>query len=270
MIYFEDYLKDLRSAGRYSFTGNQAAIELGISKKSLISRCYIAKKNGDLISPARNFYVAVPPEYRKIGSLPPEELIPLLMEHWGLNYYACLLSAAHYHGASHQKAQVFQVMVPKQIKDIHIGKVWIQFIYKKEWELPLEFLTKRVVKTGYLTLSSPELTLMDLLNYPKVSGGLNSIATVLSELIEAIDLNRLQDLLKKSKTSAWWQRLGCILEKIEVMEEMKNDQILALLRKHAEETKVSWISLVPGLPIKEMRRNSLWKVIENADIEGDL
>ena len=36
------------------------------------------------------------------------------MAHLSQPYYVALLSAAAYHGAAHQKPQVFQVMVPRR------------------------------------------------------------------------------------------------------------------------------------------------------------
>ncbi len=113
---FQDYIKKIRSLGQYSFTSDQALRDLNISRNALNSRVYKLKKKGEIISPAKNFYIIVPPEYREMGCLPAEEIIPLLMNYLDLNYYVALLSAAHYHGASHQKAQIFQVITASRLK----------------------------------------------------------------------------------------------------------------------------------------------------------
>jgi len=60
--------------------------------------------------------------------------------------------------------------------------------------IPKENIT---VNTGYLKVSSPEVTAMDLLRYTSKSGGLNHIVTVLSELIESIDPDKLLVLVMK-------------------------------------------------------------------------
>ena len=52
-------------------------------------------------------------EFRDKGCLPASHFIPYLMEHLGEKYYAGLLSAAEYHGAAHQRTQVFQVLVAR-------------------------------------------------------------------------------------------------------------------------------------------------------------
>ena len=57
----------------------------------------------EIASPARGFYVVVPPEYRRLGCLPADQFIPSLMEHRKIPYYVALLSAAQYHGAAHHR-----------------------------------------------------------------------------------------------------------------------------------------------------------------------
>ena len=52
------------------------------------------------------------------------------MRHLGVDYRISLLRAAAFYGASHQAAQVFQVVVPKQIRIISIGRQRIQFVYQ--------------------------------------------------------------------------------------------------------------------------------------------
>ena len=51
------------------------------------------------------------------------------MHHLGLTTDSVLRAAA-FHGASHQAAQIFQVIVPKQLRPIAIDRQRIQFIYQ--------------------------------------------------------------------------------------------------------------------------------------------
>ena len=87
--------------------------------------------------------------------------------------------------ATHQKPAKFQVVSDKRIKrDLIFGSVEIKFIYKKSLlNLPTRNIT---VDTGYLEVATPELALLDLLSYPDHAGGLNHIATVLSELADSL------------------------------------------------------------------------------------
>lgn len=264
---FHNYLKTVRASGRYAFTADEAIADLNISRNALNCAVYKLKKKKDIISPAKHLYVILPPEHQALGCLPAEELVPILMKHWNVPYYVCGLSAAYYHGASHQKPQVFQVMTNKRLKDLECGRVKIIFVYKKNLE-PL-LIEKRVVKTGYLSIASPELTALDLLTYRKLAGGLNSIATVLSELIEAMNVDRLLEIIKSVSEHAWWQRLGYILENIEIMEPKNLEKTLSALRQHAKAQQLVWVPLASELPIKGVKRDKFWMIIENTTIEVD-
>ncbi|MEN8236051.1 MAG: type IV toxin-antitoxin system AbiEi family antitoxin [Pseudomonadota bacterium] len=267
MIEISEYIKKVRASGRWCFTTGQAIADLKISQPALRSGIYRLKKKGDIVSPAKNLYVIVPPEYQYLGCLPAAELIPILMKHWGLNYYACLLTAGMYHGASHQKPQIFQIMVAKQIKPLICGKVRVEFIRKKDMNgLPLQDF---VVKTGILKVSSPELTAIDLLLYRLQSGGLNNIATVLSELLEVMIPHKLIETANLVEEKACLQRLGYILEHIDPMEDEKRDDIVAKLHEYTATLKLTPVSLMAGLPTKNCSLNKKWMIIENTTIEND-
>lgn len=265
---FQNYIKSIRSSGHYAFTTEKALADLRISKNALNCGTYKLKKKGDIVSPAKNLYVIVPPEYQPMGCLPAEELIPILMKHWDLPYYVCILSAAQQHGASHQKPQIFQVMTNKQIKPIICGKVRIEFIYKKS--LDEKLVQKKVVKTGYLNISPPELTAMDLFIYAHQAGGINNIATILSELIESINIEKLMELIEKSTERAWVQRLGYVLEHIDSMTPDHQSKIINAIDHYLKKQQLNPVALAPELPIRGATRNSRWLIIENTTIESDL
>jgi predicted transcriptional regulator of viral defense system len=273
MAKFSEYLKNLRQSGRLSFTINQASSDLGISKHNVLASIFRIKKSGEIISPAKGFYVIIPPEHQLQGCLPASQLVPILMQHLKINYYVGLLSCAMYHGATHQKPNSFQIISDKQIrKNLKFGQVSIDVIYKKSLaNLPLKEI---VVDSGYLKISSPELTMMDLLLYPNRSGGLNHIATVLSELIEAIDVKKLLDLANISKQKFWLQKLGYILEKIDVENLKHKQKIIITLQKYLFSGKKNiaknYVALAPEILIKDYPRCKKWMVVENTSIESDL
>ena len=246
MAKFSEYLKDLRQSGRLSFTINQASSDLGISKHNVLASIFRIKKSGEIISPAKGFYVIIPPEHQLQGCLPASQLVPILMQHLKINYYVGLLSCAMYHGATHQKPNSFQIISDKQIrKNLKFGQVSIDVVYKKS-----------------------------LANLPNRSGGLNHIATVLSELIEAIDVKKLLDLANISKQKFWLQKLGYILEKIDVENLKHKQKIIITLQKYLFSNKKNiaknYVALAPEIPIKDYPRCKKWKVVENTSIESDL
>lgn len=264
-----DFVKTIRKQGKRSFTIGELAAFHGISRNYARVLSHRMIKSGDLISPAKGFYVIVPPEYQNYGSIPPEELVPLLMRHLDVDYYVALLSAGLFYGATHQKPSRFQVITQKRIKHpLTFGDVKIDIIYKKSLEkLPIR---KFPVSTGYLNVAEPELIVLDLFDYPNSSGGLNHIATVLSELIEVLRGDELIHLAIQTKREYHLQRLGYVLNKIDPIEEEKALKLMRALATYIEANRKKYIPLVSEIPSAGCPRHKKWKIIENAEIESDL
>jgi predicted transcriptional regulator of viral defense system len=211
--------------------------------------------------PYRGFYVIVPPEYREAGCLLPEQFIPDLMDHLGEVYYAGLLSAAEYHGAAHQRPQVFQVVVAKDRRPIRCGKMRVEFIFRKNTAMiPTE---SRNTPAGILKIATPEATALDLIGYVRHCAGLDNVATVLTELVEKIDAGRLLQMAELSPI-AWVQRLGYLIELVGAHE--KAEGIAGYIQK-------KWpvrTPLAPSLGIKGAKMESRWRVFVNTQVEPDL
>lgn len=263
------YIKQIRQRGKRYFTLDQLISELKLSKNAALNAIHRLKVKGDLITPAKGLYVIVPPEHQLQGSVPADELVPILMHYLNADYYVSLLSGAQYHGASHQKPACFQVITNKRIKHpLEFGQVKLGIIYKKSLaKLPTQEVT---VATGYLKLASPELVIFDLLSYPNHAGGLNHIATVLSELIEVIDADKLIQLAEIIQEKAWLQRLGFILEQIYPEDERKVLLLVDRLQKYLEGKMFVFVSLASELPKSSYPRIKKWRIIANTDIESDL
>ncbi len=267
MMTLDDYIKGLTARGRAYFTAQQAINELGISPAALHSRVHRLKLKGEIASPAKNLFVPISAEYHQMGCIPAADLAVILMRYLDQEYYVGLLSAAMYHGASHQKPQIFQVVVNKQIPALHIGTVSIEFIFKKDiHNLPSNTIT---VKSGYMNISSPEVTAMDLMLYPHRIGGINAIATILSELIETLDPDKLISLAKAQHAKSWAQRLGWILDQIDTLDNEKKELLLIKLLSFLKNQKLYFIPATPELSIAGCNRNKKWKIIENTTVESD-
>ena len=83
-----DYVGGLAARGRYHFTAAEMRQSLGVSPAAAKQALLRLAKQGQVASPARGFYVIVPPEYRQLGCLPADQFIPALMEQHKLTYYA--------------------------------------------------------------------------------------------------------------------------------------------------------------------------------------
>lgn len=255
------YIEDLAASGRYSFTSREAQPSLRVSADASKLALNRLSKQGLIASPARGFYVIVPPEYRSLRCLPADQFIPALMKRLALPYYVGLLSAAQYYGAAHQRPQEFQVLLDKKRRPIACGMVRVAFIVRKRVrDVPVQtFNTPR----GTLPVSTPEATALDLVGYQQQSGGLDLVATVLSELAEPIDPNKLP-AAAASAPIAWAQRLGYLLERVGAGE--KASGLKLYVRAHAAE----WTGLLPKAPGRGASRNEDWKLYVNADVEPDL
>lgn len=185
-IFARTYIDRLAAAGRYHFTSADTRHALDVSPEAARQALNKLSRQGLIVaSPARGFYVIVPPEYRSLGCLLAEQFIPALMAQKDRPYYAGLLSAAQYYGAAHQRPQEFQVFLEKNRRPISCGRVRFAFIARKQIErVPVKkFNTAR----GEILVSTPEATAIDLAGYPRHAGGHDHVATILSELAEQID-----------------------------------------------------------------------------------
>ncbi len=256
-----DFISELMAKGRYTFIVEEAATVLGQSLVAIRAALRRLGKKGEITMPYRGFWVIVPPEYRSIGCLPPDQFVPQLMEHLNEPYYATLLSAAEYHGAAHHRPQIFQVMVAKNRPGIDCGKVRIRFIARKNIaEIPtVPFKTPR----GCLKLSSPEATAFDLVGYPERSAGLDNVATILAELSEDLNGKKLVEAAKMSPV-AWAQRLGYILELVGA------EGPAAELAKYVESGRLVPTPLIRSKSVKGAIKNERWRVMLNGVVEAEI
>lgn len=259
-----DYIDNQIRQGKCSFSLAAAVKELGKTREAILSSIAHLLFKGQLVSPAKGFYLIVGPEYQVLKCLPAEHFIPYLMEYWRCEYYAALLTAARYHGATHQSLHVFQVIIPKHKPALICGKVKVTFIVNKNLKkTPTQKIT---TSKSTLIVSTPEGTAMDLMNYPNQSGGLSHIATVLSELQESMKPEKLLLLAENQKTLYWKQRLGYLLEIIGAME------LAEVLKTHLKkQKKLDYIPLMPTIKKTDnIKKNITWKILENTTIESDI
>lgn len=257
----KDYIELLASSGRYHFGSREAREALGVSVDAAKLALSRLKRQGLIASPARGFYVIVPPEYRTLGCQPADQFIPALMAAKDQSYYAGLLSAAQYYGAAHHRPQAFQVFLEKNRRPIECGKVRVTFIARKRIrEVPTRsFNTPR----GEIRVSTPEATAIDLAGYPGHAGGLEGVATVIAELVDVIDAALLPEAAATAPLS-WAQRLGYLLERLEAGD--KAGPLRDYVREHVHE----YTPLVPGASPAVGEPAGDWKVIVNATVEPDV
>ena len=266
---FSSYLTQLLSQGQVVFSAAQAQEALGIGKGAFLDAAEKQQRRGNLISPRRGFYVIVPPQYLAMGALPPSWYIDGLMAHEKRPYYVGLLKAAELHGATHQAVMEFQVVTDKQLPKIRAGRSSIVFYYRKDFSAVADGLQDHKTDTGHMKISGPALTALDLLRYPHAAGGFGHIATVLSDLGDRIEPEKLASLSGAFERTAC-QRLGYLLDTL------GHEERAHLLHEALLQGPVlPWIELEPPLAAdadfapEPVLRDKHWHVIVRRVPEAD-
>ncbi|WP_299774087.1 type IV toxin-antitoxin system AbiEi family antitoxin, partial [uncultured Tateyamaria sp.] len=145
-------------------------------------------------------------------------------------------------------------------KDIHCGNVKITFIANKQAaNIPTRpFNTPR----GILKVSTPEATALDLIAYSDRVGGLDMVATVLSDLADEINPRELARL-SETAPIARVQRLGFLLDHVE------HSKVSEMLQPLVEREARDYTSLAPDRPSHQSAKDKRWKVYVNASVEID-
>ena len=263
------YVSRLLSAGRTVFTAEEAERVLGVGRGAFLDAAERLQRRGALLGPRRGFYVVVPPQYGSWGGPPPAWYIDTLMRHEGHAYYVGLLKAAELHGATHQAVMEFQVVSDKRLPKIRAGRNLLVFYFRKDMEAVTAGTEGLKTDTGTMTVSSAALTALDLLRYPQASGGIDSVATVLSDLGEKIDPEQLGTLAALVERPVV-QRLGYLLDHLG--HGALTGPMLASLRARGS---LPWTELDrrevrdPDFALEPQQRDPRWRVVARCVPEPD-
>lgn len=220
---------------------------------------------GWIVSPWQNFYVIVPIQYKLKGEVPPSYYIDELMQFLGRKYYVSLLTAAGLHGAGHQRAMSFFVTVDGAALRNAVRSGTKLLLFQKK-DIDLRFTKEVRTEGGYMNLSSPLMTALDLVQDERKVGGLSRVAEILCELAEKLELNDGQLELIGQYGSPIRQRLGYLLRVLE-LEDME-DLWFDLCMKTG--TKFKYVLLKPSVERHEDdERDKRWKIIINQEFDID-
>lgn len=263
--YLDSFIDQQRANGKYTFTTDGLHSLLDVSENALKKSLQRLKSQKAVVMVRKGFYVIVPPEYRTKGIIPTSFYVNDLMKFLNRDYYVGLLNAAAYHGAAHQQPQNYSVITEGiALRPIKNDNVAIHFYIKKSWNK--KDVVKKKVDTGYITISSPELTALDLVNYFNEVGGFNRVATVLEELKEVIQADQFIETVKQYGDIAVIQRLGYLLECV-----LEENSLSDVLYNYLESVGYYPVLLRPQRKKPEnMITGNKWKIVPNVEIEADI
>jgi predicted transcriptional regulator of viral defense system len=250
-----------QSKGVYYFIRDEALKATQVSEEAfkkaagrLAAKKRIARIRG-------GFFVIIPLEYSFTGIIPADWFIDDLMKYVKQRYYVGLLSAAALHGAAHQQPQQFQIVTNRSLREIKLKNMSIRFFYKKNADATV--IKKIRVQTGYVSVSTPEATALDLVRYAKSIGGLDRVLTVLKELGESMSPLELVEAARKDEDFAVAQRVGWLLERAG-FNNVVND-----LANWISGSNIFLVKLDPSLPVRGAKRDNRWRLLINTELEAD-
>lgn len=248
--------------GISSMTTQEIAQLLHIPPDQVRVRLSSQRRAGAIVSPARGFWIPVPPDRILWGAPEPNAYINDMMSHLKSDYYVGWLSAAFFHGVSHQAIQEFQVATSKNIPDREVGRSRLRFFLRSQIN---KIPTVRIAtSSSFVRVSSVGATMLDITADPDISGGLNNVATVVSELAWEND-NFMNDVLAAApahNTTAL-RRLGWILEHIANIDELDALMAVCAARNSAP-------SYLAPRTVKDGYLDTRWSIFINKEVDPDL
>ncbi len=249
--------------GLHFITTVDAAEVLGVDVTSVPASLERPRKAGKLVSVTKQGWVPVPPEFRSVGAPPAGHFIHPLMEHLGHSYYVGFLSAAAVLGASHQAPMVFQVVTPARLRRRKIGRSCIHFIQRAAAvKRPRQ---QHRVPTGRIWVSTPEVTVFDLVDSPQDGAGLSNVATVAGYLL----MDGRLDPVALASIGAHYpvltaQRCGYLIDFMVAETGVQFDT--EPLRSVVAGCRYRLLAAGGG----DGHRNTRWHMVVNSEIEHDL
>ncbi|MGA7180440.1 MAG: type IV toxin-antitoxin system AbiEi family antitoxin [Thiobacillaceae bacterium] len=269
MAPLEYYLDALLKRGRAYFSRDDVAAALSLKPQALAAALTRAINKHRLANPRHGFYLILRPEDQISGAPDPVKWIDPLMKHQGIDYRISLLRAAAFHGSSHQASMVFQAVVPRQLRDVIIGRHRLQFLYQgREAFAQLnkaDLVDQMKSDAGFAKVAGVELTLLDCVRYFHKAAGINGVAQIAKDIGANANPRALAKAAAVYENSVV-RRLGYLLERAghgrqaRALEPFVSQAKTTLLLDPAVKPIVAALAQVH-------ERNAKWKLMINETVE---
>ncbi len=267
----ERFVDDRLIQGRATFSREEAEAVLDLSPDALTAALVRLAARKRIASPRKGFFLILRPEDQVTGAPDPAQWIDPLMRALQLDYRVSLLRAAAFHGASHQAAMVFQVVVPRQLRGIELGRHRIEFVYQAPASFAnvnqAEALDRIKTAAGYARVAGVELTLLDCARYFHKAGGIHTVAQVARDIGAKAEPKRLAQLAAAYEASCA-RRVGYVLQQVGHPRQARSLEPFALKAK-------AFVPLDPAIkPVSSLlatpgERDAQWKLLIHEPVELD-
>jgi predicted transcriptional regulator of viral defense system len=174
----------------------------------------------------------------------------------GEPYYLGGLWALTFHRLTDQQySSVVDVFVARRHAASTVGAARLLF-HKGERARLLNGFMEAEIEGAKVRVSTPERTLLDLLDRPVLVGGIAEALRLVQQALPLVSVGPLVEQAAQGSRPSTCQRVGVLLERAGV-----SPRKLAPLRRRLRETK-SLLSLVEGNP-RTGSVNPRWRVVEN-------
>lgn len=259
-----EYIKKLLSVEEYSFSLNEIREQTGKTEVSIKRELDRLIEKGEITNLRKGFYLIITPRYSTAKKLPLQLYCEKLFNHLNRNYYIALYTAAKFHGASHQQIQQDYIVTERsKFNDISKNNIDIRFFTTSNW--PGKNIQIKKSDAGIYKVSSPALTIVDLIHHQGKLGGINRMLATIEELSEEVQESDLIELLNWYPNKSTLQRCGFLLEKLGISEELQN-----MIFTNLKSSKIFPVLLSPKSDEKPGAVDNKWKVDINVKLESDL
>jgi len=268
----------LLASGEKLVSTERVAQLLGVRPARVSRSLTTARRDRRIVSITKGMWAPVEEGWRHRGAHPPAEYLDDLMAHLGHRHYVAYRSAAAVYGVSHHSFAAFQVAVDVYCRDRAIGGVPLRFVRSAR----VGVVPVRHQPFGHsagVTVSTPEATVLDLVDRPQLGGGLDYVATILGDMqafgmLDGRELASVSALYPK----AVGQRAGHILDYMgrELAGILDRPLDLAPLEQALAARGAETVTLSCGQEAPPTRTAAAsvvarrWKVLVDYDIEHDL
>ena len=260
----KEYIRYLLSIENYSFSLDEIAKETAGSSNSLEFELLRLSEKGEIVNLRKGFYLIITPRYSSAKKLPIQLYCEKLFKYLNRNYYVSLFSAAKFHGASHQKVQRdYLITEQPKFNDISKNNIDIRFFTTRNWTD--KNIQQKKSDAGVFKISSPALSIVDLIHYQTKLGGINRVLTTIEELTEELTKHDLAELLSWYPNKSTLQRFGFLLEELGAVEEFRE-----MIYSELKVKNFFPVLLSPKSKEKPGAVDNRWKVDVNVKLESDL
>jgi predicted transcriptional regulator of viral defense system len=260
----KEYIKYLLSIENYSFSLNEITQATAGSSNSLKFELHRLSDKGEIVNLRKGFYLIITPRYSSAKKLPIQLYCEKLFNHLNRNYYVGLFSAAKFHGASHQQVQRDYLITEKpKLNDISKNTLDIRFFTATKW--PDKNIQQKKSDAGIFKISSPALTIVDLIHHQTKLGGINRMLATIEELTEELRESDLLDLVSWYPNKSTLQRFGFLLEELGMQEKYQE-----IIYSELKAKNFYPVLLSPKSKEKPGAVDNRWKVDVNVELESDI